>query len=138
LIVYLIDTNVISELRKTRPHRGVLAWIGTIAPGELSLSAVSLGEIQTGIEITRRQDPGRAAEIEGWADHIVATWNILPMDFRAFRLHAKLMHRQPDVLNNDAMIAATALVQGLTIATRNERDFKLFGVPVVNPFAYTE
>ena len=132
--MYLIDTSVISELRKTRPHGSVLAWIGNIPAPELYLSAVSLGEIQAGIEITRRQDPKRAAEIEGWADHVVTTWKILPMDVRCFRMFAKLMDRRPETLNNDAMIAATAIVHRFCVATRNVKDFRDFDVEIVNPY----
>jgi toxin FitB len=66
--MYLLDTNVISELRKPRPHGGVVAWLESINSNDLYLSAVTLGEIQAGIELTREQDPLKAAEIEAWAD----------------------------------------------------------------------
>jgi predicted nucleic acid-binding protein len=96
---------------------------------------VTLGEIQAGIELTREQDPEKAAEIEAWADQIADTWNVLPMDAPAFRAWAKLMHRRSDTLIEDAMIAATARVHGLQVVTRNVRDFKELGVGVVNPYA---
>jgi predicted nucleic acid-binding protein len=96
---------------------------------------VTLGEIQAGIELTREQDPEKAAEIEAWADQIADTWNVLPMDVPAFRAWAKLMHRRSDTLIEDAMIAATARVHGLQVVTRNVRDFKELGVGVVNPYA---
>lgn len=94
-----------------------------------------MGEIQAGIELTREQDSAKAAAIESWADEIIENWNILPMDTATFRLWAKLMHRRSEALINDAMIAATARVHGLRIVTRNVRDFKDFGVEVINPYA---
>lgn len=132
--MYLIDTNVVSELRKPKPHGAVLAWLQNVDYRQLRLSAVTLGEIQAGIEITREQDADKAAEIEAWADQVAETWNVLPMDAATFRIWGKLMHRRSDIMIEDAMIAATALVHGLTIATRNTRDFKEFGVTLLNPF----
>jgi len=133
--MYLLDTNVISELRRPRPHGAVVAWLRTLDDRALFVSAVSLGEIQAGIEMTREQDPAKAAEIEQWADRIAGLWNVLPMDAAAFRIWARLMHRRSDALMEDAMIAATALAHGLQVATRNLRDFKEFDVPVFNPYA---
>ena len=66
--MYLLDTNVVSELRKPRPHGAVVAWLQSVPDAELYLSAVTLGEIQSGIELTRDQDAAKAAEIEAWAD----------------------------------------------------------------------
>jgi toxin FitB len=131
--VYLLDTNVISELRKKRPHAGVAAWLRQVDDRNLYLSAVSLGEIQAGIEITREQDPAKAAEIETWANQIVGSWNVLSMDTAAFRVWAKLMHRRSDILIGDAMIAATAKVHGLCVVTRNVKDFRDFEVELLNP-----
>jgi predicted nucleic acid-binding protein len=133
--MYLLDTNVVSELRKYRPHGGVMAWLRTIPERDLYLSAVTLGEIQAGIELTREQDPAKAAEIESWADQIGAGWNVLPMDIPTFREWAKLMHRRPNEHIEDAMIAATARVHGLKVVTRNVKDFRQFGVDVFNPYS---
>ncbi|MDO8874541.1 MAG: type II toxin-antitoxin system VapC family toxin [Pseudolabrys sp.] len=133
--MYLIDTNVVSELRKPKPHGAVIAWVQSVDHRQLRISAVTLGEIQAGIEITREQDKVKAAEIEAWADQVAETWNVLPMDSAAFRMWGKLMHRRSDAMIEDAMIAATALVHGLTIATRNTKDFKEFGVTLLNPFS---
>jgi hypothetical protein len=131
---YLLDTNVVSELRKPRPHGAVLAWLQSLDDADLYLSAVTLGEIQAGIEITREQDPGKADEIEVWLALVAEAYNVLPMDATAFRAWARLMHRKSDTLYEDAMIAATAKVHGLTLATRNVADFKALGMEVFNPF----
>jgi predicted nucleic acid-binding protein len=132
--MYLLDTNIISELRRPRPHGGVVAWLRSVEDRHLHLSAVSFGEIQAGVERTRDNDPTKAAEIEAWADQVAETWNILPMDAATFRIWAKLMHRRSDDLVEDAMVAATARVHGLQVVTRNVKDFKVFGVTVVNPY----
>lgn len=132
--MFLLDTNVVSELRRPRPHGAVLAWIRSAADDDLHLSAVTLAEIQAGIEITRDQDPNKAGAMEAWLDQLAQAWNVLPMDAPTFRLWARLMHRKSNTLYEDAMIAATARVHGLTVVTRNERDFAPFGVPVKNPF----
>lgn len=132
--MYLLDTNIVSELRKPRPHGGVVAWLEKVADEDLYLSAVTLGEIQAGIEITREQDSQKAAAIEAWADQVAFTYNVLAMDAATFRLWATLMHRQSDTVYEDAMIAATALRHKLTVVTRNMRDFERFTVPLFNPF----
>ncbi|MDP2825669.1 MAG: type II toxin-antitoxin system VapC family toxin [Sulfuritalea sp.] len=132
--MYLLDTNVVSELRKPRPQPAVVSWLEGVADADLHISAVTLGEIQAGIEITREQDTAKAAEIEAWADQLAAAYNVLPMDAATFRQWAKLMHRQSDTVYEDAMIAATARVRKLTVVTRNVRHFKRFDVPLLNPF----
>lgn len=131
---YLLDTNVVSELRKQRPHGAVLAWLNSQDDANLHLSAVTLGEIQAGIELTREQDPSKADEIETWLALVAEAYNVVPMDAAAFRAWARLMHRKSDTLYEDAMIAATAQVHGLTVATRNVADFKALGIEVFNPF----
>lgn len=135
MIVYLLDTNVVSELRKPKPHQGVVAWVQNASEENLHLSAVTVGEIQAGIEITREQDTPKAQEIEAWLDSVAETYNVIPVDAHIFRRWAQLMHRRPDHHLEDALIAATALVRGLSVVTRNVDDFKPFGVSVINPFA---
>lgn len=134
-MAYLLDTNVVSELRRPRPHGGVVAWIQSVDDAELYLASVTIGEIQAGIEITREQDPVKAGEIELWLDQVCTTFNILNMDGSAFRRWAQLMHRQSNTLYEDAMIAAIAKVHQLTVVTRNVGDFRSFDVPLLNPFA---
>ncbi len=132
--MYLLDTNIISELRRPRPHGAVVAWIKEADDEDLHLSAVTLGELQAGVEITREQDPDKAAEIEAWIDQVAQTWNVLPVDGRIFRTWAKLMHRRSDDLLEDALIAATAVVHHLVVVTRNIRHFAVFDVTTLDPF----
>lgn len=132
--MYLLDTNVVSELRKPRPHGAVLAWPQGVDDLQLHLAAVTVGEIQAGIEITREQDTAKAAEIETWLARVAISYNVIPLDAAAFRVWAQLMHRKSETIYEDAMIAAIAKVHGLTVVTRNTGDFKSFGVPLLNPF----
>ncbi len=132
--MFLLDTNVVSELRKPRPHGAVVAWLQAVEDKHLYLSAVTLGEIQAGIELTRDQDPAKAAEIETWLDQVAKAYNVLPMDAAVFRRWAQLMHGKSNTLYEDAMIAATALQHHLTVVTRNVADFKTLGVKILNPF----
>ena len=132
--MYLLDTNIISELRRPRPHGAVVAWLESVADGDLHLSAVTPGEIQAGIELARDQDAAKADEIERWADQVAASYNVLPMDAETFRIWARLMHRRSDTLYEDAMIAATAKRHKLNVVTRNVRDFAPFDVALFNPF----
>lgn len=132
--MYLLDTNIISELRKPKPHGAVVAWVQSIEDKDLFLSAVTIGEIQAGIEITREQDSIKAEQIEQWLDLVACSYNVLPMTADIFRIWAKLMHRRSDTLYEDAMIASTAKQHHLTVVTRNIVDFKDFGVKLFNPF----
>jgi predicted nucleic acid-binding protein len=132
--MYLLDTNVISELRRPRPHAGLVAWLSGITSEQVFISAVTLGELQAGVENTRPQDRGRAEIIESWIDSVAASYNVLPMDAGAFRCWGKLMHGKPADLIADAMIAATATVHNLTVVTRNLKDYEQLGVPAFNPF----
>ncbi len=132
--MYLLDTNVISELRKPKPHGAVVQWLQAVAEADLHISAVTIGEIQAGIELTREQDEAKAGEIEQWLELVSASYNVIPMSADAFRVWARLMHRASDTLYEDAMIAATAQVHKLIVVTRNVVDFRDFGVSVLNPF----
>jgi toxin FitB len=86
------------------------------------------------LEITREQNPQKAQEIETWLELISDTYNVLPMGSMEFRVWAQLIHHKSEVLFEDAMIAATAVVHNLTVVTRNVTDFKHFKVPLLNPF----
>jgi predicted nucleic acid-binding protein len=132
--MYVLDTNVVSELRRPRPNPAVVGWLSGTTAGRIFIAAVSFGELQAGVEMTRRQDPEKAAAIEGWIDAVAASYSIIPMDEVIFRRWARLMHRRSDDLIEDAMIAATAMVHNMTVVSRNLRDFEQFAVPTLNPF----
>ena len=134
--MYLLDTNIVSELRRPRPNQSVVGWLAGVPAEHLFISALTIGEIQAGIEITRGQDPAKAAELEGWLDEqVLDGFDILAMDAMAFREWARLMHRRSGTADSqDAMIAAVAVTNRLTVVTRNVRDFETLGVPVYNPF----
>ncbi len=106
-----------------------------MSPEQLHVSAVTIGEIQAGIEITREQDTAKAEELENWLVEVLASYSVLPVDAAAFRKWATLMHRRSDTQMEDAMIAAVAAVRRMTVATRNVRDFQPFGVRILDPFA---
>jgi len=131
--MYLLDTNVVSELRKRKPHGAVLAWIQSVPDDQLFISALTLGELQAGAELTRKQDREKAEDIEAWIDQISEAYEVIPMDGSMFREWARLMEGRSDDLLEDAMIAATARVRRLTVATRNVRDFKGLSMEALNP-----
>lgn len=133
---YLLDTNVISELRKPKPHGAVVAWLRSLRPEQIFLSAVTIGEIQAGVERTRTNDAAKAREIENWLEEVEASLATLPMDSACFREWARLMAGKSSALIEDGMIAATARVHQLEVATRNERDFAVFQVATFDPFQF--
>ncbi|WP_322779941.1 type II toxin-antitoxin system VapC family toxin [Frankia sp. Cas4] len=135
---FLLDTNVISELRKPAKRRDdrFNAWAGALAPSDTFLSVITVLELRAGIENKRRHDSGQAAVLDSWLDHNVLpayTGRLLDVDQAvadsAARLHVP--DRRPA---HDALIAATAQVHSLTLVTRNESDFAPMGVPLVNPW----
>jgi predicted nucleic acid-binding protein len=133
--MYLIDTMVLSELRKQRRDRRLVAWFEEQRASDLFISVITVGEIERGIALKRVSDPGFAAMLAAWLDRVVDLYGgrILP-----FALHtARHWGRLSAALGNesaDLMIAATALERGLTVVTRNVSDFEPAGVPVLNPF----
>ena len=133
-MIFLLDTNVISELRKRKPHGAVLQWFASHADTDFALPSIALYEIQAGAEITRLQDPAKALEIERWLEVLIRQ-TILPFDGPAAREAARLLRGRSKVNLEDAMIAAIARVHNLTVATRNLRDFQTLQVTLVNPFA---
>jgi len=135
--MYLFDTNIISETRKPRPHPAVLAWIRTVRDSEIFLAAVTLGELQKGVELTRRQNPQKAQEIGAWIDRLASIYNILPIDEPVFREWARMLKGRTEPKWEDGLIAATARVHHLIVVTRNVKDFEPFDVEVFNPFPGT-
>ena len=132
---FLLDTVLLSELRKSKPSRKVVRWIQAQKAGTLFISVVSIGEIERGIERARKTDAEFAAELELWLEALLRLYDdhVLPVSANAARLwgrlSAKLGHDGVDLL-----IAATALTHGLTVATRNVRHFAPTGVAIINPF----
>lgn len=133
---YLLETNVVHELRKRVPHGAVVAWLETLRVEQILISSATMGELQTGVELTRKQDPEEARALESCLVSGETCFVFVPMDARCFREWSRLMNGKPDAMRDDAMIAATARAHGLTVATRNEKDFKRLGVEIVNPFRF--
>jgi toxin FitB len=134
--MYRMDTTVVSELRRAKPHGAVVAWLRSVSGASLHLAAVTLGEIQRGIEMIRARDTAKARAIEAWADQVERTFAILSADAAVFRRHARLMQGHPASVYEDALIGATAALHDLTVVTRNVADFRAFGVSVLDPFAF--
>jgi predicted nucleic acid-binding protein len=135
-VTYLLDTNVLSETRKRHPAPGVVNWIKSTPPDQLHVSVLTLGEITLGItHIRARGDHLQAAILERWLDGIEKGFADRALPVTA-RVAAEWGRQQPPwpVPVIDALIAATARVNGLTIVTRNLRDFESAGVPLINPF----
>jgi len=133
-VLYLLDSNVISELRKNKPHGAVLAWFQVTRRADIAIPSIVLTELQAGAEITRRQDAAKASQLELWIDDVIRNWEIVPMDAAIARECARIMEGKSKALFEDGLIAATARMRKLTVVTRNEKDFAHFGVPVLNPF----
>lgn len=113
-----------------------MAWIQSLRLEQIFLSAVTIGELQAGVELMRKHDSVKALENEAWINQVESSYSALPMDAPCFREWARLMAGESPDLIEDAMIAATARVHGLEVATRNERDFRKFQVPAFNPFQF--
>ncbi|HWG06531.1 MAG TPA: type II toxin-antitoxin system VapC family toxin [Beijerinckiaceae bacterium] len=133
--MYLLDTNVLSALRRSR-DRTVHAWTNRVPPSDLFVSVVTIGEIELGIEFQRKRNADFARELEGWLDIILGVYGerILPMTVGIARRWGRLAV-QTGNKGLDLAIAATALEHGLTIVTRNVSHFEPTGVTVFNPFA---
>jgi toxin FitB len=135
--VYLLDTNVVSELRRERPHKAVVAWLKDVPSSDVHIAAVTIGEVQAGIEITRERDTSKADELESWLALVLSSFNVVSSDGRAYRRWAQLMRRRSHDVSEDAMIAAVADLNNMSVVTRNVRDFEPFGVKTFNPFRRT-
>jgi predicted nucleic acid-binding protein len=138
-MMFVLDTNVISEARKSNCHPGVAAWITAQVTDDLYISAITVLEIQRGISQTERQgDAPQAAVFARWLDEFVLptfAGRILPVDDAVARMTGRLKWADAKDFR-DSMIAATALVHGAAVATRNVRHFEAAGVQLVNPWAF--
>lgn len=139
--MFVLDTNVVSELRKAKsgkadPH--LAAWAQRLLPGQLFISAITVLELETGVLLVERSDPQQGAMLRAWLDgHVLPCFagRILPVDSAVAQCCARLHVPDPRA-ERDALIAATALVHGMTVATRNTADFAPTGVPLLNPWAF--
>ncbi len=136
--MFVLDTMVLSELQKRRRHRGVTAWLGSVDAMDLFLSAVTIGEIEIGIEKQKSANPAFAAQLSLWIEHTVRAYGdrIISVDVPIARRWGRLAARTGN-RSIDLAIAATALEHGLTVVTRNVRHFTPTGVPVFNPYSET-
>ncbi|MGA4636183.1 type II toxin-antitoxin system VapC family toxin [Pseudomonas solani] len=138
--MFLLDTNVVSELRKARQGRadpGVVAWAGSVNATALYLSAISLMELETGVLAIERKDAAQGALLRTWLNQQVLpgfAGRVLPVD-AAVALACARLHVPNRKSERDALIAATARVHGLTVVTRNIADFEGTGVPLINPWS---
>jgi predicted nucleic acid-binding protein len=135
--MYLLDTNVISELRRRdRLDPKVAAWINPIPPADLYLSAITILEIETGVLLMERRDPAQGRVLRAWTELQVLSafeGRILSVDTAVARRCARLHVPDPRA-ERDAMIAATASTHGMKVVTRNTADFRPMGVDVINPW----
>jgi toxin FitB len=136
-VTYLLDTNVLSETRKRQPAPGVANWVSATPPDRMHVSVLTLGEIEQGIARVRgRGDRQQASALERWLRNVETGFEdrILPVTLPVATAWGRQQYAQPLPVI-DALIAATARIYGLTVVTRNVRDFELAGVLVLNPFA---
>ncbi|MCP5289073.1 MAG: type II toxin-antitoxin system VapC family toxin [Burkholderiaceae bacterium] len=137
--MFLLDTNVVSELRKAKSgkaHPRVTAWATKVPAGSLYLSAITLLELEMGVLQVERRDAAQGTIIRTWLDdHVLPAFagRVLAID-AAVALRCARLHVPDKLSERDAMIAATALVHGMTVVTRNVADFEASGVPLVNPW----
>jgi toxin FitB len=136
-VTYLLDTNVLSETRKREPAAGVASWIAAAPPERLHVSVLTLGEIEQGIARVRsRGDPQQASALERWLRDVETGFGdrVLPVTLAVAAAWGRHQYARPLPVI-DALVAATARVHGMTVVTRNVKDFELAGVQVLNPFA---
>ncbi len=139
--MWILDTNVVSELRKVRLGRAdarVAVWADSVEPVDLYLSAITVQELEIGVLLVERRDPTQGAVFRAWLNTQVLPAfadRILPVDTAVAQCSAKLHVPNPRPVR-DGLIAATALVHGMTIVTRNVADFEPCGIRLLNPWEY--
>ena len=140
--MFVLDTNVVSELRKAKAGKAdgnVAAWAANVPASSLFLSAITILELETGVLQVERRDPTQGAMLRAWLDdHVLPAFagRVLPVDTAVAQCCASL-HVPDPRSDRDALIAATALVHGMTVVTRNLADFELTGVRLINPWTAT-
>jgi predicted nucleic acid-binding protein len=138
--MFILDTNVVSELRKIRLGRAdknVSKWADSVAATDLYLSVITIQELEIGVLLAERRDPTQGAVFRTWLNnHVLPTFadRILPIDMAVAQRSARLHVPDPHPIR-DGLIAATALVHGMAVVTRNVADFELSGVKILNPWA---
>lgn len=138
--MFVLDTNVVSELRKAKAGKAdanVTAWAASVPAAALFISVVSILELETGVLLVARRDPAQGAALRDWLDRHVLTafaGRVLVVD-TAIAQRCALLHVPDPRSDRDALIAATALVHGMTIVTRNVTDFAPTGVPLFDPWS---
>ncbi len=132
---FLLDTVTLSEGGKRRPNPAVVAWYDSVEDADLYISVLTIGEIRRGIAVTRRHDPGYANRLTLWlaVQRTSLADRVLPVDEKVAECWGGLNPSEP-LPTIDGLLAATAIIHGLTVATRNVRDFERAGVPLVNPW----
>ncbi|MFC5697825.1 type II toxin-antitoxin system VapC family toxin [Pseudomonas sp. GCM10022186] len=139
--MFVLDTNVVSELRKAKAGKAdpsLTAWARTLLPGQLFISAITVLELETGVLLSERRDPAQGAMLRTWLEgHVLPGFagRVLPVDTTVAQCCARLHVPDPRA-ERDALIAATAMVHGMTVATRNLADFTPTGVALVNPWEF--
>lgn len=139
--MFVLDTNVVSELRKAKAGKAdpnLTAWANTVLPGQLFISAITILELETGVLLIERRDLVQGAILRAWLDrHVLPTFAgcVLPIDAAVAQRCAHL-HVPDRRAERDALIAATAMVHGMTVVTRNVSDFEPTGVALFNPWTY--
>jgi predicted nucleic acid-binding protein len=137
--MYVLDTNVVSELRKAKSGKAdeaVVSWAASVACSSLYISAISVLELETGILLVERRDAAQGAHLRAWLDnHVLPAFHgrVLPVDTAVAQQCARLHVPDPRA-ERDALIAATAIVHGMTVVTRNTADFQATGVRLLNPW----
>lgn len=132
---YLLDTNILSELRKANPNQRVVRWYDATSDADMHLSVMTIGEFRKGLARLRRKDPERAAGLALWLDRLLAPYEsrVLPITPEIANVWGELNDPEPLPII-DAFIAATAIVHDMVLVTRNVKDFQRTGVRLLNPF----
>jgi hypothetical protein len=135
-VSFLLDTNVVAEVRKQRPHAAVKAWFESVEGPQLYLSVLVLGEVSQGVARLKRRDPRQAAVYATWLDRLRRTFSdrLLPVT-EAIALEWGRLNAGRPLPVGDGLLAATARAHGLTLVTRNEADFAGLDIALLNPFA---